>query len=56
MPKKMLVSKLMAEVLANKIDLGQYSMDECIAIGRAILNESSVDLLGMKPSSNAVRR
>lgn len=51
--KKMLVRKLMAEVLAGKIDLGQYSIDECLAIGSGVLYESSVELLGMKPGSNA---
>jgi hypothetical protein len=39
----------MAQVLAQRIEQGQYTMDEALAIARAILYESPQWLLGMKP-------
>ncbi|PYV42435.1 MAG: hypothetical protein DMG06_13970 [Acidobacteria bacterium] len=47
--KVILVRKIMAQVLAGKIDQGQYSRDEALAIARAILYESPQLLLGMRP-------
>jgi glucuronate isomerase len=51
--KAMIVRKQLARVLAEKIDLGQYSRDDALAIARAILFESPQTLLGMKPRSSA---
>jgi hypothetical protein len=47
--KARIIRKQLARVLAEKIDQGQYSMDEAIAVARAILFESPQTLLGMKP-------
>jgi glucuronate isomerase len=47
--KVILVRKLMAQVLAQRIEQGQYTMDEALTIARAILYESPQWLLGMKP-------
>jgi len=45
--KKVLVRKLMAEVMAEKVRIGQYSINDCASIARSILYESSVELLRM---------
>jgi glucuronate isomerase len=47
--KAVLVRKQLARVLAEKIDQGQYSRDEALAVARAILFESPQTLLGMVP-------
>jgi len=47
--KKKLVGKMLAEVLAAKIEIGQYSMADAVSIARSILYDSSVELLGMTP-------
>jgi hypothetical protein len=47
--KAIIVRKIMARLLAEKIDLGQYSFDEAISIARSILFETPQTLLGMKP-------
>ncbi len=47
--KAVLVRKQLAQVLARKIEQGQYSRDEALAIARAILYESPQSLLGMVP-------
>jgi glucuronate isomerase len=47
--KLVLVRKIMAQVLAAKIDQGQFTFDESIALSRAILFESPQSLIGMKP-------
>jgi hypothetical protein len=47
--KTVLVRKQLAEVLAQKVTQGQYSVDEALSIARAILFESPQSLLGMKP-------
>ena len=47
--KALLVRKQLARVLAGKIDMGQYSMDDAFSIARAILYESPQILLGMVP-------
>jgi hypothetical protein len=44
--KAILVRKQMAQVLAQKIDQGQYSLAEALAIARAILLETPQRLLG----------
>jgi hypothetical protein len=48
--KVILVRKLMAQVLAERVERGQYTMDEALQIARAILFESPQTLLGMKPN------
>ena len=47
--KAVLVRKLLARVLGEKIDLGQYSFDDAVTVARAILFESPQSLLGMIP-------
>ena len=47
--KAVIVRKQMARVLADKIEQGQYSVDEALAIARAVLFDSPQTLLGMKP-------
>src|SRR5207245_1685273 len=47
--KAILVRKQMARVLAEKIEQGQFSRDDALAIARAVLYESPQSLLGMKP-------
>jgi hypothetical protein len=49
--KAVIVRKQMARVLADKIERGQYTMDDAVAIARAILFESPQTLLGMTPRS-----
>jgi hypothetical protein len=50
--KKALVRKLLAEVLAEKVRMGQYSLNDCASIGRSILYQSSVELLRMEDARN----
>jgi len=45
--KAVMVRKLLAEVLAQKIGLGQYSEDDALGIAQAILHDSTQELLGM---------
>jgi len=47
--KAVLVRKQLARVLAEKIEQGQYTRDDALAIARAILYESPHSLLGMVP-------
>jgi len=47
--KALLVRKQMARVLAQRIEQGQYSHDEALAVARAILYETPQTLLGMAP-------
>jgi hypothetical protein len=47
--KSVLVRKQMAEVLANKIGQGQYSLRDALGISRQILFDAPRALLGMKP-------
>jgi glucuronate isomerase len=47
--KALLVRRQLAQVLADKIEQGQYSQDEALAVARAILFESPQTLLGMVP-------
>ncbi len=47
--KTRLVLRQLATVLAQKVDQGQYTRDEALAIAKAILYETPQTLLGMKP-------
>jgi hypothetical protein len=47
--KALLVRKQLAQVLGQKIDQGQFTLDESIEVARAILYESPQGLLGMRP-------
>jgi glucuronate isomerase len=47
--KVILVRKQMARVLAEKVDQGQYTIDEALGIARQILFDSPQSLLGMQP-------
>ena len=47
--KAVIVRKQLAGVLAGKIEQGQYSRADALAIARAILFEAPQTLLGMKP-------
>ena len=48
--KAVLVRKQLAEVLAQKVGQGQYTVDEALAIARQILFETPQTLLGMQPA------
>jgi len=48
--KAMIVRRQLARVLAEKIDQGQYSLDEALRIAEAILYQSPQQILGMKPA------
>lgn len=49
--KVLLVRRLLAEVLADRISRGQYTLDDALSIARGILYESPQTLLKMKPRS-----
>ena len=51
--KWLLVRKLLAAALAARIERGQYSLDDALAVARAILYESPQSLLGMEPRTPA---
>lgn len=48
--KTMLVRQCMAEVLAGKVQVGQYSFEQAVDIARTILFETPQSLLGFVPS------
>jgi hypothetical protein len=48
--KSVLVRKQLAEVLAHKVEQGQYTVDDALAIARQILFETPQMLLKMQPS------
>ncbi len=48
--KSVLVRKQWTEVLAQKVEQGQYSVDQALAIARQILFETPQTLLGMVPN------
>jgi len=48
--KGAVVRRVLAEVLGDKIRLGQYSLDEALAIARTFLFETPQSLQGMKPA------
>ena len=47
--KALLVRKQLARVLADKVEQGQYTRDDALAVARAILFDSPQTLLGMTP-------
>jgi glucuronate isomerase len=47
--KALLVRKQLASVLADKVEQGQYSRDDALAVARATLFETPQTLLGMTP-------
>ncbi len=47
--KAILVRKQLARVLADKIEQGQYSREDALAIATAVLYESPRSILGMIP-------
>jgi glucuronate isomerase len=47
--KLLLVRKILAEVLAERIERGQYSLSDALSIAREILFETPQSLLGMQP-------
>jgi hypothetical protein len=49
--KAVIVRRILAKVLADKVLLGQYSVDEALATARAILFQTPQDLLGLCPRS-----
>ena len=51
--KWLLVRKLLAAALAARIERGQYTLDDALAVARAILYESPQSLLGMEPRTPA---
>ena len=53
--KAMIVRRQLARVLAEKIDLGQYSFSEALAIAEAILYQSPQQILGMVPRELGVK-
>jgi hypothetical protein len=52
--KAILVRKQLAHVLAQRVEQGQYSQGQALAVARAILFETPQQLLGMKSRSNVV--
>jgi hypothetical protein len=51
--KAVMVKRVLARVLAEKVELGQYDMDMAVRIAREILFESPQWLLGMEPAVGA---
>jgi hypothetical protein len=49
--KKALIRRAMAAVLAQKVECGQYTFEDAVSIARAILFDSSVELLGMRAAA-----
>jgi len=47
--KLIIVRNQLAAVLAEKIEQGQYTLDEALSIARSILYESPQELMGMRP-------
>ncbi len=47
--KSRLVRKLLAQVLGQRIEQGQYSLDDALSIARAICYDAPQTLLGMRP-------
>jgi glucuronate isomerase len=52
--KALLIRKQLAQVMAQRIEQGQYSQAEAIAVARAILFDTPQQLLGMKPIAKNV--
>lgn len=53
--KAVIVRKQMAQVLAEKVAQGQYSMDDAVHVARQILFETPQDLLGMTAESGRLK-
>jgi len=51
--KAALVRRQWAEVLAQKVDQGQYSLDQALEIARKVLYETAKTLVGMKEGDGA---
>ncbi|MEW6751334.1 MAG: hypothetical protein AB1505_10205 [Candidatus Latescibacterota bacterium] len=49
--KSLLVRRALAEVLADKVDQGQYDRDLALDIARQVLYETPQSLLGMEPAA-----
>jgi hypothetical protein len=54
--KWLLVRKLLAGVLAARVERGQYTVDDALSIARTTLFESPQTLLGLKPRQAASQR
>jgi len=50
--KAWLIRKLLAQVLAEMVRLGRYSVEEALAIARSILFETAQSVLGVQPRTN----
>jgi len=50
---KMILNQL-SVVLATKIEYGQYTRNDALAVARAILYDTAYDLLGMRPAERQV--
>jgi len=48
--KILLVRKILASLLAERVERGQYTREDALSIARAILYEAPQTLLGMKPA------
>lgn len=48
--KLLLVRRLLADVLAEKVCLGQYTIESALDIARQTLYQTPIDLLGFRPS------
>ncbi|MDZ4861129.1 MAG: hypothetical protein SGI88_19325 [Candidatus Hydrogenedentes bacterium] len=46
--KAVIVRRLLARVLADKVELGQYTTSDVLPVAQGILNQSSRELLGMR--------
>jgi len=49
--KWMMVRQVLAQALALRVERGQYSRDDALAVARSILYESPQTLLGLKPKA-----
>jgi hypothetical protein len=49
--KAVIIREQVAAVLAEKVDQGQYRLDDALAIARAVLYETPQALNGMEPGS-----
>jgi hypothetical protein len=47
--KAVIIRRILAQVLAERIDRGQYTFDDAISIAGSILRETPETLLGMRP-------
>jgi hypothetical protein len=54
--KAVIVRRIMAKVLADKVQMGQYTKDDALKIARAILFDSPQSLLGLIPGETASGR